>query len=107
MDNFLGTIGLAMRAGKIKCGAYMVARAVEDGSGKLVVAAKDIGADNKRKIENLCSQYGVPLMYHASAAELSQSVGKKNVPVVCICDDNFAAAARKYNSYGKDGLPNG
>lgn len=106
MDNFLGTIGLAMRAGKIKCGAWSTAMAIENGSGKLVVAAKDIGSDNKRRIENLCARYGVPLVYHATCAELSQSVGKKNIPVVCICDDNFAAAARKYN-IGKDGMPNG
>ena len=96
MDSFLGMIGLAMRAGKLRCGAYSVIKAVEDGSARLVVAAEDIGADNRRRIENLCRESGVPIVYRASAAELSRSVGKKNVPVVCICDDNFAAGVRKY-----------
>lgn len=96
MDNFLGMIGLAMRAGKIKCGAYSVIRAAEDGSARLVIAAENIGADNRRKIENLCSELNIPLVYHSSTEELSRSVGKKNVPVVCICDDNFAAGVRKY-----------
>ena len=104
MDNFLGMIGLAMRAGKIKCGAYSVIRAIQDGSARLVVSAEDIGADNRHKIEIACRESGIPLVQHSSAEELSRSVGKKNVPVVCICDDNFAAGVRKY--IGKDGSPN-
>ena len=104
MDSFLGMLGLAMRAGKLRCGAYSVKRAAEDGSAKLVVAAENIGADNRSRIESLCKELDIPLAYHSTTEELSRSVGKKNVPVVCICDDNFAAGVRKY--IGKDGLPN-
>ena len=96
MDSFLGMIGLAMRAGKLRCGAYSVKRAAEDGSARLVIAADNIGADNRRRIENLCEEFNIPLAYHSTTEELSRSVGKKNVPVVCICDDNFAAGVRKY-----------
>ncbi len=106
MDNFLGLIGLAMRAGKLRCGAFRAARAAADGSARLMIAAADIGADNRRRIEAVCREYGVPLMYRSTSSELSRSVGKKNVPVVCVCDDNFAAAARKYDITGKDGSPN-
>ncbi len=106
MDNFLGLIGLAMRAGKVRCGAFSAARAAEDGSAKLMVAATDIGADNRRRIEAVCREYGIPLMYHSTSQELSRSVGKRSTPVVCVCDDSFAAAARKYDLTGKDGSPN-
>ncbi|MGN1097436.1 MAG: L7Ae/L30e/S12e/Gadd45 family ribosomal protein [Clostridia bacterium] len=95
MDRLLGTVGLAMRAGKVKTGAYMVERAVLGGTAKAVVAAEDIGESNRRKIEAACENAGVPLIYHSTAAELSRSVGKKDVPVVCICDESFAVAVKK------------
>lgn len=106
MDRFLGLIGLAMRAGKVRCGAFSTVQAATDGSARLIVAANDIGSDNRRRIEAVCREYGIPLMYHSTSPELSRSVGKKNVPVICVCDDNFAAAAQKYDITGKDGSPN-
>ena len=71
-----------------------------------MVAATDIGSNNRRRIEAVCRESEVPLMYRSTSSELSRSVGKRNIPVVCVCDDNFAAAARKYDITGKDGSPN-
>ncbi len=103
MDKFLGTVGLAMRAGKAVCGAFASEKAVLSGRASVVIAAENIGANNKRRLEGVCAEFGIPLIYHGSADDLSRSVGKKNVPVVCICDDNFAKA---FSVKGKDGLPN-
>ncbi len=109
-DRFLGLLGLAMRAGKLSAGAYSAVRSAEEGSARLMVAAEDIGAANRRRIEAVCREYKIPLAFHSTTAELSRSIGKKNVPVVCVCDDSFAAAAKKYDlKYdlnGKDGSAN-
>ncbi len=103
MDKFLGTVGLAMRAGKVRCGVFLTKRCVESGEAKLVVASEDIGESSRRKIEGICKMSGVPLIYHSTTEELGRSVGKKDVPVVCVCDDNFAKAI---SLNGKEGLPN-
>ncbi len=92
-----------MRAGKVKCGAYMTEKAVKEGKAKTVIAAENIGESNRRRIESLCREFKVPLVYHSDTEQLSRSVGKKDVPVICVCDDNFAKAI---NVKGKDGLPN-
>lgn len=110
LDKFLGLLGLAMRAGKLSCGAYGAARSAREGQARLMVAAEDIGADNLRRIRAVCRQYGVPLAFCSTTAELSRGLGKKNIPVVAVCDGNFAAAAEKYDlKYdlnGKDGSAN-
>ena len=113
MDRFLGLLGLAMRAGKLSAGVYSAVRSARAGEARLMVAAEDIGADNRRKIEALCRECKIPLALHSTTAELSRSLGKKSVPVVCVCDDSFAAAAKKYDlKYelnelnGKDGSAN-
>lgn len=96
MDNFFGTVGLAMRAGKVMVGARMVEKAVTGGKARAVVAAEDMGAGNRRKIEVICAREGVPIIYRGTAEQLSRSIGKKNVPVICVCDENFAKAIAKY-----------
>ncbi len=103
MDKFLGTVGLAMRAGKVKCGVFLTGRCVESGEARLVVASEDIGESSRRRIEGICTRFGVPIIYHSTTNELGRSVGKKDVPVVCVCDDNFAKAI---SLKGKEGLPN-
>ncbi len=96
MDNFLGMIGLAMRAGKLGCGAYSAVRDAREGRAVLIVAAEDIGAGNRRRIEAVCAECAVPLVLRSTTEELSRGVGRKNVPVVSVRDENFAAAIKKY-----------
>lgn len=105
MDKLLNMVGLAVRAGKVRFGVYMTGRAVSDGSAKAVVAAADIGKDNRKKIERECIAAGVPLVLWENKDELSRAVGKKDVVAVSICDENFARAVVKL-SEGKEGLPN-
>lgn len=105
MDKLLGMTGLAVRAGKARFGVYMARRSAADGSAKAVVAAAELGADNRKKIEQACAAAGVPLVFWSNKNELSRAVGKENVAVVSICDENFARAVVKL-SEGKEGLPN-
>lgn len=50
-DKLLGMLGLAVRAGKISFGVFMTEKLVEEGKARLVIAASDIGASNKRRLE--------------------------------------------------------
>ncbi|MBQ8808354.1 MAG: ribosomal L7Ae/L30e/S12e/Gadd45 family protein [Clostridia bacterium] len=97
-DRVLGMIGLAVRAGKVSFGVFMTEKALDEGRAKLVVAAEDIGISNRRRIENKCNEFSVKLMFYSDKATLSRAAGKKDMPVLAVCDDGFAQAiVKKHN----------
>ena len=96
-DRVLGMIGLAVRAGKVRFGVFMTERAIDEGSACLVVASEDIGVSNRRRIENRCRECDVELIFYSDTKTLSQAAGKKNMPVLAVCDEGFAKAiVKKY-----------
>ena len=94
-DRLLGMLGLAVRAGKVTYGVFQTEKAIDEGKVKLVVAASDIGASNRRRIENKCAQNDIKIIFYSDKETLSHSVGKKNMPLAGVCDDGFAAAVVK------------
>ena len=94
-DKVLGMIGMAVRAGKARFGVFMTEKAIFEGAAHLVVASEDIGISNRRKIENSCSQNGIKLIFYSDKASLSRAAGKKDMPVIAICDEGFAEAIVK------------
>lgn len=91
-DRVLGMVGLAVRAGKVRFGVFMTEKAIDEGSASLVIAAEDIGASNRRRIENRCKDCDVELMFYSDKQSLSRAAGKKDMPVLAICDEGFAKA---------------
>ncbi len=94
-DRLLGMLGMAVRAGKVSFGVFMTEKALSDGKACLVVAAEDIGASNRRKIEGKCKQWNTDLIFYSDKESLSRAIGKKDVPVVAICDEGFSKAIVK------------
>ena len=96
-DRILGMIGLAVRAGKVRFGVFMTEKAIDEGSACLVVASEDIGVSNRRRIENRCKEYNVELIFYSDKQTLSRAAGKKDMPVLAVCDEGFAKAiVKKY-----------
>lgn len=94
-DRLLGMIGLAVRANKAAFGVFMTEKAIDEGRAILVIAAEDIGTSNKRRIEGKCQSENVKLVFYSDKASLSRAVGKKDMPVITICDEGFAKAILK------------
>lgn len=96
-DRVLGMIGLAVRAGKVRFGVFMTEKAIDEGCASLVIASEDIGASNRRRIENRCKECNVELMFYSDKQTLSRAAGKKDMPVLAVCDEGFAKAiVKKY-----------
>lgn len=91
-DRVLGMIGLAVRAGKVRFGVFMTEKAIDEGCASLVIASEDIGASNRRRIENRCKDCDVELIFYSDKQTLSRAAGKKDMPVLAICDEGFAKA---------------
>ena len=94
-DRLLGMLGLAVRAGKVAFGVFLTEKALDEGRAVLVVASEDIGASNRRRIENKCKEYDVPLIFYSDKETLSRATGRKNTPVVSVCDEGFSKAIVK------------
>ena len=94
-DRLLGMLGMAVRAGKVNFGVFMTEKALDEGIASLVIAAEDTGASNRRKIEGKCAQLGVELIFYSDKETLSRAIGKKDVPVVAVCDEGFGKAIVK------------
>lgn len=94
-DRLLNMVGLTVRAGKATFGAFQTEKAINEDKVFLVVAAGDIGASNKRKIEGKCKSFDVDIIYYSDKSSLSHAVGKKDVPIIGICDEGLASAIVK------------
>ncbi|MBE7055754.1 MAG: 50S ribosomal protein L7ae [Ruminococcaceae bacterium] len=104
-DRLLGLFGLAVRAGKVAFGVFMTEKALDEGRAELVIAAEDIGASNRRRIENKCNEWNVKLIFYSDKALLSRAAGKKDMPVAAVCDEGFAKAiVKKYSELKADTL---
>ena len=94
-DKVLGTIGLAVRAGKLVSGEFMTERAIRDGEAELVIIADDASAGTKKKFTDSCRYYRVPILYVFDKDTLGQSIGKRERASVAVLDKGFAGAIRK------------
>jgi len=94
-DRLLGMIGLAVRANKAAFGVFMTEKAIDEGRASLVIAAEDIGTSNHRRIEGKCRNEDIKIIFYSDKASLSRAAGKKDMPVIAICDEGFANAIIK------------
>ena len=94
-DRLLGMLGMAVRAGKVSFGVFMTEKALDEGRAHLVIAAEDTGASNRRKIEGKCQMCDAKLIFYSDKESLSRAIGKKDVPVVAVCDEGFSNAIVK------------
>ncbi len=105
MDRLLSMAGLALRAGKVRFGVFMTEKALREGRAKAVVIASDLGKDNRKKILSAAGDR-VPVAESLSRTEIGRALGKKEVPVFCICDENLAAAVINISKMaGKEASP--
>lgn len=102
-DRVLGMLGLAVRAGKVAFGVFMTEKAINEGRAYLVIAAEDIGASNRRRIEGKCRESGVEIIFYSTKEALSRAAGKKDMPALAVCDEGFAGSiVKKYTEIRKD-----
>ncbi len=84
-----------MRAGKLVTGDEGVLKAVRSGEAKLVIIAEDASDNTRKKFQDKCRFYGVPLMEMGSKAELGGSIGKEMRVILGVLDRGFAQMLQK------------
>ena len=90
MDNVLGMIGLAKRAGKVVTGAEICEAAVKKGKSHLIIIAEDISENGKKAICDCCKFYKVGFIEYGKKSDLGRFTGSDERAVVSINDRGFA-----------------
>ena len=81
----LSMIGLATKAGKVASGEFCTEKEVKSGRAYLVIVADDASDNTKKKFQNMCDFYQVPIYFYKD----------KDTSLV-ILDEGFAKGIRKH-----------
>ncbi|MBQ2687846.1 MAG: ribosomal L7Ae/L30e/S12e/Gadd45 family protein [Clostridia bacterium] len=92
-DRLLNFLGLCRRAGKMKIGCDTVIESVELGNSRLVLLARDISENTKKKILSAVKDGEYEILTY-SKDELSFALGK-TCAVLSLEDDGFAKKTRQ------------
>lgn len=94
-DKTASYIGLAMKAGKIASGEFAVEKSVKEGKAQLVVLSKDASNNTKKKFNDMCEYYGVPIIEYKDKEEMGHMIGREQRACISVNDAGFASTIKK------------
>ncbi len=103
MHKLEGMIGLCVKAGKAVFGGEQCESRVRCGRLPLVILAEDASDNTKKRMQDKCRTYSVPLISFGTVESLARMTGKRRVSVLGIGDRGFAAAILKIYGGGYSG----
>lgn len=95
LNRTLSMVGLATKAGKTKSGEFQTENAVKDGTAQLVIVAGDASDNTKKKFQNMCDFYKVPIYFYGDKDTLGHAMGKEFRASLAILDEGFAKEIMK------------
>ena len=98
----ISMISLGMRAGKVRGGEFASEEAVKNGKAFLLILAEDASGNTRKKFENMCAWYQVPLVVYSTKETLGRAIGKDERASLVVYDENFAASIIKNIDAEKD-----
>lgn len=95
-DKVAGLIGLATKAGRAVSGEFCTEREIKSGKAALVIVAGDASGNTKKKFQNMCDFYKVPIYFYKDKDTLGHAMGKEARASLAVLDEGFAASIRKH-----------
>ena len=89
-------IGLATKAGKVASGEFCTEKEVKSGRAYLVIVADDASDNTKKKFQNMCDFYKVPIYFFEDKDTLGHAMGKEFRASLAVTDAGFAKGIRKH-----------
>ena len=96
MNRALSMISLATKAGKTKSGEFMTEKEVKEGRAHLVIVADDASDNTKKKFQNMCEYYKVPVYFFSNKDDLGHAIGKEFRASLAILDEGFKNSIEKH-----------
>lgn len=83
-------LGIATKAGKTRSGSYLAEDAVRGRKARLVLIAEDAEGNTRKRLEDKCRFYQVPVQYYGTKADLGKSMGQGIRSCVAVTDAGLA-----------------
>lgn len=94
-NRVLSMIGMATKAGKIASGEFATEKEVKCAGAWLVLIAEDASENTKKKFQNMCDFYEVPLRFYGDRETLGHAIGKEFRASLAVLDEGFARSILK------------
>ncbi len=94
-DQVLSLLGIARKSGNVKTGSFQVEESVKGNKAFLVIHAKDASERTKKDLHDMCRYYQVTIREYGTRESLSKSVGREDIVVISITDENLSDAVLK------------
>ena len=92
----LSMISLATKAGKTVSGEFCTEKEVKSGLAQLVIVAEDASENTKKKFQNMCEFYEVPIYFYGDKDTLGHAMGKEFRASLAVIDHGFANGIKKH-----------
>ena len=89
MNRALGSLGLAMRSGRVVCGEENCEKLIKSGGAFLVLIDGAISAGSKKAVTDACAYRGVPYRILPEHA-LGAAIGRQGRMTAAVTDKAFA-----------------
>ena len=91
----LSLVSLATKAGKAVSGEFCTEKEVKSGKAVLVIVAGDASDNTKKKFQNMCDFYKVPIYFYKDKDTLGHAMGKEFRASLAVLDAGFAKGIMK------------
>lgn len=91
----LSQLGIAMKAGKLVSGEYLVEKAVKEMKAYLVVVAEDASDNTKKHFSDMCQYRDIPIRFFGEKEEIGRTIGKAYRASIAVTDEGFAKSILK------------
>ena len=92
----LSLISLATKAGKVASGEFCTEKEIKSGNASLVMVAGDASDNTKKRFQNMCDFYKVPICFYKDTDTLGHAMGKEFRASLAVLDEGFAKGIRKH-----------
>ena len=89
------TLGLCMKAGKLKSGELAVLEAIRGGTAMLVIVSEDASDNTVKQFRDKCRYYNVPFALFGDKESLGHAIGKEVRTSLAITDKGLSESIRK------------
>lgn len=90
LNKALSMLSLATKAGKTASGEFSTEKEVKCGNAHLVIVAADASENTKKKFQNMCEFYEVPIYFYGDKDTLGHAMGKELRASLAVTDAGFA-----------------
>lgn len=91
----LSLVGLATKAGRTVSGEFSTEKAVKTGEARLVIVSEEASDNTKKKFQNMCAYYKVPIYFYGTKDELGRAMGKEFRASLAVLDEGLANAMKE------------